>query len=83
VARNLTHWLINDDGHFRSDIVGPALDRFLYQMGRVLEEVGPDKLRKCPACDRLFVKVTKKRFCSQRCQSRTYMRGYRKGRYDK
>jgi CGNR zinc finger len=30
-----------------------------------------------PDCERLFVKVTRKAFCSTRCQSRTYMRAMR------
>lgn len=60
-------------------------DRFLNRVIRLFEEVGLDKLQVCQAlqpgrddaiCGRLFLKVTRKEFCSTRCQSRTYMRGY-------
>jgi hypothetical protein len=58
---------------------GPLRDRLLYQILRLLEQLGAEKLQKCPApeCGRLFFKVTRKEFCSTRCQSRVYMRGYR------
>ena len=58
---------------------GSPRDRFLYRVIRLLHDVGFDKLRTCrrPDCDRLFFKVTRKEFCSTRCQSRFYMREYR------
>jgi hypothetical protein len=60
-------------------VSGHALDRFQYQLIRLLEDAGVEKLLTCPApdCGRIFLKVTKKRFCSQRCQSRIYMRQVR------
>ncbi len=62
-------------------------DRFLYRLVRLLEHVGVEKLSRCEAprawakndgerCGRVFLRVTSKAFCSQKCQSRTYMRGY-------
>ena len=62
-----------------SGATGAIRDRVLYRLIRVLEEVGAEKLRVCPApdCGRVFVKVTRKAFCSTRCQSRIYMRSYR------
>ena len=68
-----------DEG-VRVYVHGSPLDLFLYQVVRVLETGGAEKLLKCPAsdCGRIFLKVTKKRFCSTRCQSRTYMRDLRK-----
>jgi hypothetical protein len=60
---------------------GSPLDRFQYQIVRLLEKAGANRLLVCPAknCGRLFLKVTKKRFCSTRCQSRDYMQRYRAG----
>jgi CGNR zinc finger len=60
---------------------GSPLDRFQYQIVRVLEKAGANRLLACPApgCGTLFLKVTKKRFCSTRCQSRVYMQRYRAG----
>lgn len=54
-------------------------DEAVYQAIRIIEMVGPDRIRRCaaPDCDRLFVKRTKGEFCSTRCQSRTYMRKQR------
>jgi hypothetical protein len=68
-----------NDGRVRVQVHGSPLDLFLYQVVRVLETGGAEKLLACPApeCGRIFVKVTKKRFCSQRCQSRIYMRQLR------
>jgi hypothetical protein len=72
----LTFALTRDDAGVRVHVHGSPLDRFLYQVVRVLETGGAEKLLACPAadCGRLFLKVTKKTFCSTRCQSRTYMR---------
>ncbi len=60
-------------------VYGPPRDWFLYRIIRLLEAVGAEKLLVCPApeCERFFLKVTRKEFCSTRCQSRVYMRGYR------
>lgn len=58
---------------------GQAIETFKYQLIRLLESVGVEKIRKCaaPDCDRIFVQVTRKEFCSTRCQSRIYMRSYK------
>ncbi len=55
---------------------GSPRDLFLYRVIRLLDELGTDKLHTClaPDCGRLFFKVTRKEFCSTRCQTRTYMR---------
>lgn len=69
----------DDEGRVRVQVHGSPLDRFCYQIVRVLETGGAAKLLACPApeCGRIFLKVTKKRFCSPRCQSRIYMRQVR------
>lgn len=67
------------------DDVSDIPDRFINRLIRAFEEVGLDKLQVCQAplagrddamCGRLFLKVTRKEYCSPRCQSRTYMRKY-------
>jgi hypothetical protein len=75
----LTFWGIRQGQGIQVLVGGSPLDRFLHQIIRLLEVVGATRLQACPApdCGRIFVKVTKKRFCSSRCQSRVYMRGYR------
>jgi hypothetical protein len=58
---------------------GSSRDRFRYRLIRLLEDVGLDKLLLCKRkdCKRLFFKMTRKEFCSPRCQSRQYMRNLR------
>jgi hypothetical protein len=60
-------------------INGNPRDVVMDYVWRLLSVGAVDALKICPApdCDRLFVKVTKKRFCSTRCQSRVYMRAMR------
>jgi hypothetical protein len=72
----LTLWVVRDHKSIRVTVGGSELDRMQYQLVRVLEAVGADKIRAC-RCGRLFVKVTKKENCSARCQSRFYMREQR------
>jgi endogenous inhibitor of DNA gyrase (YacG/DUF329 family) len=52
-------------------------DLVLYRLLRLLERVGTDKLQACGECQRLFIKVTRKEFCSTRCQGRVNMRNWR------
>ena len=69
-----------DDRQFASAIVdGPPRDVFLYLAIRVLTTVAIERLHVCPDvdCGKVFVRVTRKRFCSQQCQSRLYMRQLR------
>lgn len=68
-----------DGDRIRLVVEGKAEHRFRYQLFRLLEETGPLRLAVCSACDRLFIRVTRKRFCSTRCQSRVYMQRYRRG----
>jgi hypothetical protein len=74
-------WLVEyeDDHKWRIARLpdGPPRARFLDEAANVLVQVVPQRLFMCkdaPRCTRLFVKVTKKEFCSTRCQSRYYMR---------
>ena len=72
-----------DPGAWAADVgllvYGEPRDWLLYRVMRLLEELGAEKLQVCPApdCGRLFFKVTRKEYCSTRCQSRIYMRRYR------
>lgn len=58
-------------------------DRFINRVIRSFEDVGLDKLQVCQAppagrddaiCGRLFLKVTRKEFCSSQCQKRVWAR---------
>jgi len=71
----LSFYLSRDGDRVHIEVLGSPLHLLEYQLKEVLEAVGLGKLRVCPstACGRLFLKVTKKEFCSARCQSRTYM----------
>lgn len=71
----LTFWAVRQDGRVRLAVGGSHVDRMLFECARLLEQAGTGKIKKCPAsnCRRIFVKVTKKDYCSTRCQSRTYM----------
>jgi hypothetical protein len=82
----LSYYVFREGTAVRLLVMGSVLDRWMYQIVRVLEAVGVEKLRACPAprpgepsteCGRFFLKVTVKKCCSTRCQSRMYMRGYR------
>jgi CGNR zinc finger len=54
-------------------------DLWIYQLAVLLGQVDRRRIRLCqaPDCDRVFVKVTKKAYCSRRCQSRHYMQQVR------
>jgi len=58
-------------------VEGSARDWVFSLVDRVLPHVAIEVLQPCPGCERAFVKVTRKRFCSPRCQSRSYMREWR------
>jgi len=75
-----------DDGRWHIQVRGTTLHRLLYQALRVVGAVGLSKVQRCPApkCGRLFVqRVTRKQYCSTRCQARAYMRAYREDLYGK
>ena len=59
-----------------SGMNGSLRDRVLYRMIELVQELGVEKLRECPApeCRRLFFKITQKRFCSSQCQKRIWAR---------
>jgi len=78
----LTFVGIRKGSKIRFVVHGSPLDRFQYQIVRVLEQAGAHRLLSCaaPDCDRLFLRVTKKKYCSARCQSRIYMRDFREGK---
>lgn len=70
--------LISDAGDVWLKATGDPHDVFLYAALRTLERSGASRLKTCqaPECERIFVKVTRKEYCSTRCQSRIYMRSY-------
>jgi hypothetical protein len=54
-------------------LTGNTEDILGFQVVRLLETTGVDRLRKCE-CGRLFAKVGRREFCSARCQKRVYTR---------
>lgn len=72
----LSFWGVTDGRRFRIVPRGNPDAVWLYQVVRLFEAIGTERIQMCPAtdCGRVFLKVTKKEFCSTRCQSRTYMR---------
>lgn len=66
------------------ELVGPDVvyvgikEMLLLQALRLVQFVGVSRLQICD-CERLFVQVGKRRFCSERCQTRVYMRRFRAG----
>ncbi len=48
------------------------------QLAFALRLVGRERLQQCD-CGRLFVRIGKRQFCSERCQKRVYMRRFRVG----
>jgi hypothetical protein len=52
-------------------------DDMVYDWIAAMADAGTARIRVCPACGRLFVKITRKEYCSTKCQARTYMRKYR------
>lgn len=60
-------------------VYGPVRDWLLYRVIQLTLQTGAGNLRSCPDCGRIFFKVTRKEYCSTRCQSRVYMRKYRAG----
>lgn len=71
---SLTFVAVQRQGAIAVEVIGPPLSRLLYQIVRVIEVVGPDRLLRCPACERMFVRKTKGTFCSTRCRMRLFMR---------
>jgi hypothetical protein len=61
-------------------VMGNVRDLVLYQTMRLLEQLGTDRILACPArraggvCGRLFVKQTRKEYCSKACQAREWIR---------
>lgn len=58
-------------------IEGSIRDWVFYLVDRVLPNVAVEALRSCSGCGRAFVKITQKKFCSTKCQKRTFMRQWR------
>jgi CGNR zinc finger len=59
-------------------VEGDPRDVLLYQASTFLQAIGTDRLRRCPApdCGRVFVKVGRREYCSERCQRRVFISTY-------
>lgn len=62
----------------RLEVSGTSKQMLTLQLFTLVRTVGPERLDRCD-CGKLFVRVGKRRSCSERCQKRTYMRRYRAG----
>lgn len=64
-----TVWLLVD---------GTPRDVLLYQVATFLQAVGVERLHLCPApdCDRVFIKIGRREYCSERCQRRVFVSTY-------
>lgn len=62
----------------RLDVSGTPRDVVRYLGISLAEQIGPDRLRVCPApdCGRAFVKIGRREFCSTRCQRRVFFSRY-------
>jgi hypothetical protein len=58
------------------EVDGPLGHLVALQMLTLLRLVGRQKIQRCD-CGRQFVKIGKRRFCSERCQKRVFMRKFR------
>ena len=57
---------------------GDPRDVLLYRLIRLLESsANTRRLQLCPECGRIFLKVKRQKYCSQKCANRAYMREYR------
>jgi len=66
-----------DSGDVLLALEGPARDVFWAQLLVGLQAAGLGRLRPCPGCGKLFVRVGKQTHCEPACRLRTYMRTYR------
>jgi hypothetical protein len=57
---------------------GAPRDALLYLVATLLNTVGVEKLRLCPApdCNHAFVKIGRREYCSERCQRRVFLSTY-------
>lgn len=62
----------------RLEVAGIPKQMLTLQLLTLVRTVGPERLERCD-CGRLFVRVGKRRSCSDRCSKRVYMRRFRAG----
>lgn len=59
---------------------GAPRDVLWFQTLMLLRAVGLERVRRCPECARLFVKIGKRDYCRARCQNTNNQRRYRQSR---
>jgi hypothetical protein len=66
-------------------VVGSPRDVFLERLFSLLRQEPSNRILRCKAldCDQIFYRVRKQRYCSPRCQSRDFMRQFRKSNGEK
>jgi hypothetical protein len=73
---------VSDDGTLQVQFSGGLGDLLPMQTYLVTRLIGRERLRLCE-CGRPFVRIGKRRFCSERCQKRVYMKRRRAGEVGK
>ena len=58
-------------------VEGAARDQFLLQLLYALGRDAPDRVRRCPECQRLFVRDRKQQYCTRKCINRFLARKWR------
>ena len=67
---------VSSNPRFAAVRVSGPYDRIaMFQLVTLIRFVGIDRIRACD-CKRVFLKIGRREFCSERCQNRVYMRSY-------
>lgn len=61
-------------------ISGPPRDAFLMTLLLLLVNESTDRIRVCPECERIFLRIRRQEFCSSRCVDRRNKRQWRSER---
>ena len=57
-------------------VSGRAREVFVFMLHLVLSQQPSDKLKTCPQCDKIFLRVRRQRYCSRQCTNRANMRAF-------
>jgi hypothetical protein len=74
VTRRLTIHVLPTKSGTRNVLLldGAPFDVLAFAISRVLDLAGNDRVRACPQCDAVFVKIGRRKFCSDRCVARAH-----------
>ena len=74
VTRHLTIRVLPVKSGARNALLldGAPFDVLAFAISRILDLAGNDRVRACPQCDAVFVKIGRRKFCSDRCVARAH-----------